>query len=216
MGRLPGWARAAYLGRGMVPQAALAPHRPSPITGPHQLHSGKNLLPMPAPSSARVWLSAKPLDNLWFSNINFLSLSKSIPWQGAGNFSLPIFPLSPAASAASTKRATNQAANTGGPRHAPQGREKAMPKRTRLDGCELHQTEEGYRVYCSTQLLGWACRPARGNRSRWDVRDAHGLKLPRSFPSLAGCVRYLRARSRLSAAQPLATSVPPGLTRHLG
>jgi hypothetical protein len=90
-----------------------------------------------------------------------------------------------------------------------------MPKRTQLDGCELHQSEEGYRVCRGAQLLGWACRPV-GRRSTWDVRDAHGLKLPKSFPSLAGCVRYLRARSRLSAAQPLATSAPPGFARCLG
>ena len=91
-----------------------------------------------------------------------------------------------------------------------------MPKRTQLDGCALHQTDEGYRVCGDGRLLGWACRPGLDTRSKWEVRDAHGRKLANSFPSLAGCVRYLRARSRLSAAQPLATSLPPGLARHLG
>ena len=91
-----------------------------------------------------------------------------------------------------------------------------MPKRTQLHGCELHPTDEGYRVCRGTQLLGWAHRPGTGSRSTWSVRDAHGLKLPKSFPSLAGCVRYLRARSQPSATRPLATSAPPGLVRQLG
>jgi hypothetical protein len=91
-----------------------------------------------------------------------------------------------------------------------------MPRRTQLDGCELHPSEDGYRVCRSAQLLGWACRPTRDKGSKWEVRDAHGLKLPRRFPSLAGCVRYLHARSRWSASQPLATSAPSGLVRHPG
>ena len=90
-----------------------------------------------------------------------------------------------------------------------------MPRRTQLDGCELHPSEDGYRVCHGSQLLGWACRPTTGKPSRWNVRDAHGLELPRSFPSLAGCVRHLRARSGPPAARSLASSAPSGLVRHL-
>jgi hypothetical protein len=91
-----------------------------------------------------------------------------------------------------------------------------MPRRSQLDGCELYPSEDGYRVCRGTQLIGWAGRPTRGKGSKWEVRDAHGLKLPKSFPSLAGCVRYLHARSRPSAVHPLATSAPPALFRHPG
>jgi hypothetical protein len=91
-----------------------------------------------------------------------------------------------------------------------------MPRRTQLDGCELHPSEDGYRVCRGAQLLGWACRPATGKPLRWTLRDAYGRALPKSFPSLAGCVRYLQARSGLSAARPLASSDPSGLVRHLG
>jgi hypothetical protein len=91
-----------------------------------------------------------------------------------------------------------------------------MPKRTQLHGCELHPTEEGYRVCRGAQLLGWAHRPVAGNRSTWSVRDAHGLKLPKSFPSLAGCVRYLRAQAGLPAAQSLPARVPSGLAHRFG
>jgi hypothetical protein len=90
-----------------------------------------------------------------------------------------------------------------------------MPRRTQLDGCELHPSEDGYRVCRGTQLLGWACRPA-GKPARWTLRDAHGDALPKSFPSLAGCVRHLRARSGAPAAQLLTSSAPSGLVRHLG
>jgi hypothetical protein len=38
---------------------ALAPHRPRPITGPHQLHPGKNLLLLPAPSRTTARLALK-------------------------------------------------------------------------------------------------------------------------------------------------------------
>ena len=88
-----------------------------------------------------------------------------------------------------------------------------MPRRTQLDGCELHPREDGYRVCRGVQLLGWACRPTKGKGSNWKLRDAHGLPLPRSFPSLAGCIRHLRARSQPSAPRPLATIVPPGPVR---
>ena len=91
-----------------------------------------------------------------------------------------------------------------------------MPRRTQLDGCELHPTEDGYRVCRGTQLLGWACRPATGKPLRWTLRDAHGHALSKSFPSLAGCVRHLRARSGPPATRLLASSAPPGLARHLG
>jgi hypothetical protein len=90
-----------------------------------------------------------------------------------------------------------------------------MPRRTQLDGCELHPSEDGYRVCRGAQPLGWACRPTTGKPSRWTLRDAHGRALPTSFPSLAGCVRHLQARS-CPAAQLLASSAPPGLVRHLG
>jgi hypothetical protein len=91
-----------------------------------------------------------------------------------------------------------------------------MPKRTQLHRCELHPTEDGYRVCRGAQLLGWAYRPTKGKSSSWKVRDAHGCALPKSFPSLAGCVRYLRARSGPPAARPLAGSAPSGLVRQLG
>jgi hypothetical protein len=91
-----------------------------------------------------------------------------------------------------------------------------MPRRTQLHGCELHPTEEGYRVCRGTQLLGWAHRPVTGNRSTWSVRDARGLKLAKRFPSLAGCVRHLRAQGGLSAAQSLPAGVPSDLAHRFG
>jgi hypothetical protein len=92
-----------------------------------------------------------------------------------------------------------------------------MPKRTQLHGCELHPTEDGYRVCRGAQLLGWAHRPGTGgNRSTWGVRDARGLKLAKRFPSLAGCVRHLRAQAGLPAAQSLPAGVPSGLAHRFG
>jgi hypothetical protein len=91
-----------------------------------------------------------------------------------------------------------------------------MPKRTQLHGCELHPTEDGYRVCRGAQLLGWAHRPGTGNRSTWGISDAHGLKLAKRPPSLAGCVRYLRAQAGLPAAQPLAAKMLPLPSSQLG
>jgi hypothetical protein len=74
-----------------------------------------------------------------------------------------------------------------------------MPKRTQLHGCELHPAEDGCRVCHGDRLLGRAHRPGSGNRSAWGISDARGLKLAKSFPSLAGCVRHLRAQAGLPA-----------------
>jgi hypothetical protein len=91
-----------------------------------------------------------------------------------------------------------------------------MPKRTQLHGCELHPAEDGCRVCRGDRLLGRAHRPGSGNRSAWGVSDARGLKLAKSFPSLAGCVRHLRAQAGLPALHFLPARVPPGFVRHLG
>jgi hypothetical protein len=188
-GQAPQRATAADLGRGMFPQAALAPHCPPPITGPHQRHPGEDLPPRP-PSGSSVGWPAKPLDTLWFHSVNCLSRPKNVPRQGAGNFSLPIFPSSPAAAA----RAPNAQPQPGRPHRRPND------TRTARSGEGDAQENPARRLRAA---------PERGRLPRLPRQPAARLGLPPNHGQALEMERPRRARPRAAAELPEPGRVRP-------